>query len=360
MKGRDGSFPACWYREHNLAEKKYTILVVDDAPDNLDTMKLFLRNKYHVTAALNSRMALKAMEKVRPDLILLDVMMPGMDGVAFCRLIKSDPMTRDIPVIFVSTSIGDEERGIKAGGVDYITKPVNPSMILLRVDIHLALSRQKLELKSEVEKKTRELVDTQYEIIKKLSRAAEYKDNETGDHVLRVGLYARGIGRYLGMDESDVDNLFHAAPMHDIGKIGIPDHILLKPGKLDPEEWEIMKSHTSIGGDIIGGSSSPLLEVARIICLEHHEKWNGMGYPEGKQGRDISLYARIVAVCDVFDALVSERPYKKAWPEDRALALIKEERGVSFDPAVADAFATLFPQLMELKENISSIADTSY
>ncbi len=343
-----------------MAEEKYTILVVDDAPDNLDTMKKFLRSKYHVSAALNSRMALKALEKVRPDLILLDVMMPGMDGVELCQLIKSDPMTRDIPVIFISASIGDEERGIKAGGVDYITKPVNPAMILLRVDTHLALAHQKREVKREVEEKTRELVDTQYEIIRKLSRAAEYKDNETGDHVLRVGLYAREIGRYLGMDEKDVDNLFHAAPMHDIGKIGIPDHILLKPGKLDPDEWVIMKSHAAIGGDIIGDSASPLLEVARIICREHHEKWNGTGYPEGKQGRDISLYARIVAVCDVFDALVSERPYKKAWPEEKALDLIKEERGVSFDPAVADAFVTLFPQLMELKVNISSIADTSY
>lgn len=332
--------------------EKQTILVVDDTPENIDVLKGILGSDYKIKFAVNGKMALQLVEKSPPDIILLDVMMPGMDGFEVCQRLKKNPLTRAIPVIFVTakSETGDEEEGFKLGAVDYITKPVIPSIVQARVGTHLAMSDQKRELVKEVARKTAELNETRFEIIKKLGRAAEYKDNETGLHVIRMSHYCYHIARQYGFPEHEASILLQASPMHDIGKIGIPDNILKKPGKLDEKEWELMKTHTIIGGEIIGTHDAELLKVARIVCDEHHEKWNGQGYPLGLQKDGIDLYSRITAVADVFDALTSERPYKKEWPLEDAVNYIQKESGESFDPKVVDAFHRAMPMIATIKE----------
>jgi len=332
--------------------EKQTILVVDDTPENIDVLKGILGGEYKIKFAVNGTMALQLVEKSPPDIILLDVMMPGIDGFEVCQRLKKNPLTRAIPVIFVTakSETGDEEDGFKIGAVDYITKPVVPSIVKARVETHLALSDQKGELVKEVARITAELNETRFEIIKKLGRAAEYKDNETGLHVVRMSHYCYHIARQFGFQEHDASILLQASPMHDIGKIGIPDSILKKPGKLDEKEWELMKTHTSIGGEIIGTHDAELLKIARIVCDEHHEKWNGQGYPLGLQKDEIDLYSRITSVADVFDALTSKRPYKEEWPLEDAVNYIQKESGESFDPKVVDAFNKALPMIATIKE----------
>ncbi len=336
-------------------EAKLTVLVVDDSPENIDILHEILHMEYQIVFALNGQRALTLAQETHPDIILLDIMMPGMDGFEVCRRLKNNPLTKDIPVIFVTANNQpvDEEMGIKLGAVDYLAKPITPSIVRLRVEMHLALYNQRRELKKEVLRKTQELAETQFEIIKKLGTAAEFKDNETGLHVDRVSQYSCLIAKQMGLNEEEYDLILNASPMHDIGKIGIPDQILLKPGKLDPEEWEIMKSHSLIGSQIIGDHPAKLLQVARIICLQHHEKWNGEGYPDGLKGEEISLYARIVAVSDVFDALTSDRPYKNAWPVEKAADLICSESEISFDPSVIKAFKTVLLEMKQIREHFS-------
>lgn len=337
----------------NDTSSKQTILVVDDVPENIEILDGILRSQYKVKAALSGEKALKiAMQADAPDLILLDIMMPDMDGYEICKQLKAQSCTYKIPVIFV-TAMGefeDEARGFELGAVDYITKPVSPAVVRARVRTHLALYDQQRILEQKVKERTSELQATRLEIIRRLGRAAEYKDNETGLHVIRMSHYCRLVAQNSGMKEEDVDLLFNAAPMHDVGKIGIPDHILRKPGKLDPDEWGIMKKHAEIGARIIGQHSSELLETARILALTHHEKWNGKGYPHKLSGEQIPITGRIVAIADVFDALTSVRPYKAAWPVEKALALIKEERGQHFDPNVVDCFLNVFPEVLKIKE----------
>ncbi len=332
--------------------EKQTILVVDDTLENIDVLKGILGNDYKVQFAVNGKMALQVVEKSLPDIILLDVMMPGMDGFEVCRKLKKNPLTNAIPIIFVTAKIqsGDEEEGFKLGAVDYITKPVVPSIVKARVQTHLALSDQKRELVKEVNQKTIELNETRFEIIKKLGRAAEYKDNETGLHVVRMSKYCHEVAMAYGIPEHQAGLLLNASPMHDIGKIGIPDNILQKPGKLDEQEWGLMKTHTIIGGKIIGKHDSELLKIARIVCDEHHEKWNGQGYPRGLQKYEISLYARITAVSDVFDALTSKRPYKDEWSIEDAVDYVKKESGESFDPKVVDAFDKALVTIINIKQ----------
>jgi putative two-component system response regulator len=259
-------------------------------------------------------------------------MMPGMTGLEVCRQLKQNPQTAALPVIFVTalSDSKDEAEGFAAGAVDYISKPVSPPIVLARVP-HLSLVR------------VEELVETRLQIIQRLGRAAEFKDNETGLHVIRMSHYSRLLALAAGYGERFADELLNAAPMHDIGKIGIPDAILLKPGKLDADEWNIMRSHAEIGARIIGEDKSSLLQMAATIALSHHERWDGTGYPQGLQGEAIPLAARIVAIADVFDALTSKRPYKHAWTVDEAFALIASEAGKHFDPALAACFLGLRP-----------------
>ncbi|MEA1048751.1 two-component system response regulator [Lamprobacter modestohalophilus] len=330
-----------------------TILVVDDEPANIDLLVECLKDAYNVKAATRGERALRiARSGEPPDMILLDIMMPDMDGFEVCRQLKADLSTRHIPIIFITAKIGldDEIRGLELGAVDYITKPISPPIVQARVHAQLALYDQNRILDIKVREQTAQLNETRLAIIRRLGRAAEYKDNETGLHVIRMSHYAAIIGRAIGMDERNVDLLLNAAPMHDVGKIGIPDSILQKPGKLTPEEWDVMRTHAQIGADIIGDANgSELLEMARVVALTHHEKWDGSGYPNGLAGEQIPQVGRIVAIADVFDALTSVRPYKPAWSVERALELFHECRGTHFDPDLIPVFLEAMPEILTIR-----------
>jgi putative two-component system response regulator len=266
-------------------------------------------------------------------------MMPGMSGYEVCAALKAHPATASTPVIFVTalTETADEVEGFDAGAVDYITKPVSPPVVRARVRTHLSLVRME------------ELRASRLEIVQRLGLAAEYKDNETGLHVIRMSHFSRILGIAAGMTENEADDLLHAAPMHDVGKIGIPDRILQKPGPLDAEEWKIMQGHVTIGAEIIGEHDGGMLALARQIALTHHEKYDGSGYPNGLAGEDIPLVGRIVAIADVFDALTSVRPYKKAWTEEDAVTFLREQKGRHFDPQLVDLFADQMPAIREIR-----------
>ncbi len=324
----------------SLTKAVSRILVVDDQADNLQILKHILSDDYHLFFAKDGYRAIELAKRQRPDLILLDIMMPEIDGFETCRLLKADRETAKIPVIFVTALADheDESKGLACGAVDYITKPVCPEVVLARVKTHLSLVR------------VEELEETQLEVVQRLGRAAEYKDNETGLHVIRMSHYAELIAQALGTAPAFYKTLLHAAPMHDIGKIGIPDSILCKPGPLNDAEWLVMKQHPSIGADIIGSHYSPLLKMAKNIALTHHERWDGTGYPNGLKGKDIPLEGRIVAVADVFDALTNERPYKKAWPVEDAIDYVREAAGGHFDPHIVPVFLDLIPRVLSIKK----------
>ncbi|TDF37357.1 response regulator [Alteromonadaceae bacterium M269] len=331
---------------------KPIILVVDDTPENIDVLSGVLRNEYKVKAALNGEKALQIANKSpQPSMILLDIMMPGMDGYQVCAHLKENPLTAKIPVIFVTAKDqdNDEKKGLELGAADYITKPITPSLVLARVSTHLALYDQNLALEKKVQERTKELRDAQLKIIHRLGRAAEFKDNETGLHVTRMSHYARLIAGSLSLGKEREELIFNAAPMHDIGKIGIPDNVLLKNGKLNEEEWNLMKNHPQFGADIIGDHDSELLKVCQMIALTHHEKWDGSGYPNQLKGEEIPIEGRIVAVADVFDALTTERAYKKAWSVDDAINLIDENAGSHFDPNVVAHFHQVLPDILDIK-----------
>ncbi len=329
---------------------KPTVLVVDDTPDNIALLSEVLKQDYRIKAALNGPLALQiASATDKPDIILLDVMMPQMDGYEVCKALKRDPITAGIPIIFVTakSDVEDEKYGFSLGAVDYITKPISPPLVKARVKSQLVIYDQARHLEKLVQERTQELIQTRYEIIRRLGRAAEFKDNETGMHVVRMSWFSRYLAEEIGQSDEWCDLLFNAAPMHDIGKIGIPDRILLKPGKLDPDEWEIMQKHALYGAEILGEHASPLLQMAKEVAITHHEKWNGKGYPHGLRGDDIPLSGRIVAIADVFDALTSERPYKRAWSEEEAVALLQKEAGEHFDPALIPPFINCLPRIRE-------------
>ena len=321
-------------------ETRPAILIVDDEPTNLQVMRQILQNEYRLLFARDGHKALELARSERPHLILMDVMMPGMTGHETCRSLKQDPSTQSIPLIFVTalSDPEDEARGFELGAVDYIAKPVSPPIVMARVRTHLSLVRLD------------DLIESRRQIIERLGRAAEFKDNETGLHVIRMSRYARTLALASGWSEEAAEELMAAAPMHDIGKIGIPDAILLKPGALTPEEWAVMKTHPQIGADIIGADNSSILRMAREIALCHHEKWDGSGYPAGLKGDAIPLSARIVTVADVFDALTTARPYKKAWPVEEAIAHLKEGAGHHFDPHLVPLFLAQLPDILAIRE----------
>jgi putative two-component system response regulator len=332
-----------------------TILAVDDTPENLDVLRATFGSEFRLKVATDGAKALQiAWSSSPPDIILLDVMMPDMDGFEVCRRLKSDPRTSKIPVIFI-TALGherDQLRGLELGAVDYLQKPINPMLARVRVKNQLELYDRRCELEVAVAERTRELTETRMQIIFRLGRAAEFKDNETGDHILRMSEYSRILARQIGLDDGTVELIYHASPMHDIGKIGIPDRVLMKPGKLDAEEWEKMRQHPQLGADIIGIHEDLLLQAARDIALTHHEKWDGSGYPNQLKTDEIPLFGRIVALADVFDALTSVRPYKPAWTVEDAVALIRKESGSHFDPLVVDAFNHSIPLMVAYKQKL--------
>ena len=338
------------------------VLVVDDAAENLELMSELLRDKYRVKIANGGPAALRISRgQPAPDLMLLDIMMPDMDGYEVCRQLKADPATANIPVIFLTalSGIEDEQKGFRLGAVDYITKPVSPPLLQARVRTHLRLKaaadflRDKNHyLEAEVARRTREVTAIQDVTIQVMASLAETRDNETGNHIRRTQHYVRLLAEQLrfhprfsaGLDERTIDLLFKSAPLHDIGKVGIPDRILLKPGKLDAEEWEIMKTHARLGAEAIERAESTLgldvdfLRIAKQIAAGHHEKWDGSGYPGGLSGDAIPLAARLMALADVYDALISRRCYKEPFSHAQAAAIIDEGKGKHFDPAVVEAF----------------------
>jgi putative two-component system response regulator len=329
-----------------------TVLIVDDVPSNIHVLGSLLSRDYVVKVATDGIQALRStMSEPRPDLILLDVMMPDMDGYEVLRQLKDHPVTRQIPVIFVTAKgeIDDETRGFDLGAADYITKPIVPRIVEARVRTHLALHDQHRDLENRVRQRTQELDESRLHLIACLGRAANYRDNETGLHVQRVGRSAYELALRAGMAVAEAELLLYAAPLHDIGKIGIPDPILFKTSKQDPEEWRIMQTHVEIGARIIGDVPSDLLQMARTVALTHHERWDGAGYPHRLTGEQIPLVGRIVALADVFDALTSERPYKRAWPAEEAFALIRQESGRQFEPRLVTLFLEMDAELRMIR-----------
>jgi putative two-component system response regulator len=329
---------------------------VDDSAANRSFIQESLADEFSVVVAEDGTEALAVARRTpAPALILLDVNMPGIDGYETCRLLKEDPRTRSIPVIFL-TSLSkeeDEERGLSLGAVDYIRKPFSVPILKARVRTQLELLRYREYLETLVEERTRALRETQKEVIFRLAQAAEYRDNDTGSHIKRIGYYSAVLAERLDFPRVEVNTLFYASSMHDIGKIGIPDNILLKPGKLDDEEWVVMKQHPTIGAGLLEGHPSDLLRVAARVARTHHEKWDGTGYPAGLSGEEIPMEGRIVAICDVFDALLSIRPYKRAWTFDESLDEINRYSGRHFDPVVVHTFNDVFPELVSIKKRFA-------
>jgi putative two-component system response regulator len=347
------------------SQPKPTILVVDDTPENIELLCDVLDAKYRTRIAVNGERALKiAFSDNKPDLILLDIMMPGMSGYEVCQALKANPATRDIPVIFVTamSEIADEEKGLELGAVDYLTKPISPPIVLARVKTHLAMKSvqdflrdQNKFLETEIGKRTLELIALQDVTIHAMASLAETRDNETGNHIRRTSLYVKALAEKLSthprfgyfLTEKNIELLFKSAPLHDIGKVGIPDRILLKPGRFEPHEFEIMKTHTTLGRDAILaaekelGIEVPFLKYAKEIAYSHQEKWDGSGYPQGLAGDAIPISARLMAVADVYDALISKRVYKEGMPHEKAVEIIVQGKGSHFDPDMVDAFLAL-------------------
>ncbi|MBI1891338.1 MAG: two-component system response regulator [Burkholderiales bacterium] len=354
--------------------KKQTILIVDDTPDNISLLSALLKDHYKIKIATNGAKALQiAAAQPQPDLILLDVMMPEMDGYETCERLKADRVTEDIPVIFLTakSQAQDEETGLKLGAVDYISKPISPPIVMARVatQLHLQHARQCLKNQNEhlellVVERTHQLVKMQDATILAMASLAETRDNETGNHIRRTQNYIVAIARKLQshprfsavLTNENIDLLYKSAPLHDIGKVGVPDSILLKPGKLDDEEFAIMKLHTVYGRDTIMlvekylGGSNDFLTFAREIAYSHQEKWDGSGYPLGLKGDDIPVSARLMAIADVYDALISKRVYKPAFSHEKSMEIMKNGRGLHFDPDVYDAF-------MEIEQEVLAIAE---
>ncbi|HOO63691.1 MAG TPA: response regulator [Synergistaceae bacterium] len=326
------------------------LLIADDDAVSLRLLSWHLREMGEIVTCLNGTSALEKSVQMLPDMILLDVAMPEMNGYEVCRKLKALPQTRNIPVIFI-TGMDDEKaeaEAFAAGAVDFVTKPFKPEVLRARTGTHLELKGFRDELEKQVRQRTRELQKTQMEILRRLAMVAEYRDSYAEAHLSRMRKVAELLCRSLGMDSEITEEIASATILHDLGKIAVPDSILLKPGKLTPEEYEVMKRHPLTGGELLEGLNSPLFRTAREIALTHHEKWNGTGYPAGLAGEEIPLGGRIVALCDVFDALIQERPYKSSWTPDEAFQEISRGRGTHFDPDLTDLFLSLEKEIRKI------------
>ena len=337
------------------------LLIVDDEPVNVKLLERTLAKAGYsnIESTLDPRKVCDLFADGDHDLVLLDLNMPYMDGFAVMNALQ-ERFDTPPPVLVLTAQSAQEFRtqALELGAQDYVTKPFERNELLHRVKnlLESKLYRHGLErlnesLEEKVNERTCQLNETRLQVVRRLGRAAEYRDNETGLHIVRMSKISYLLGKAMGMDDYQSDLLLNASPMHDIGKIGIPDHILLKPGKFEPDEWEIMKQHAQIGADILEGEDSDLLTMARDIALTHHEKWDGSGYPNGLKGEAIPLVGRICALADVFDALTSERPYKKAWTVEDALQLIHENRGSHFDPDLVDAFMLNIDDILAIRNS---------
>ncbi|MBU6367084.1 MAG: two-component system response regulator [Gemmatimonadetes bacterium] len=356
------------------ADRRRTILIVDDSPDNLAVVGGMLKDHYGVLLCTDGEQALALVRgDAPPDLILLDVVMTGMSGYDVCRILKADRATRDIPVIFLTslTSPEDESRGLEIGGADYVAKPVNPRVLLSRVRMQLQVKAsvdfvrdQNAYLEAEVQRRTRELTAIQEVTIMTLASLAETRDSDTGKHIRRTQHYVKALAEALRdhprfreqLTPSAIDVIYKSAPLHDIGKVGVPDRILLKPGRYTPEEFEVMKRHPTLGREAVEAAEQALgidvefLRMAKEIAYGHQEKWDGTGYPQGIRGDAIPVSARLMAVADVYDALISRRVYKEGMPHEKAVAIIAESSGTHFDPDMVDAFLRIHEQFRAIAQ----------
>lgn len=337
------------------------ILIVDDKPANVALLEDMLEEEGYenLVSTTDPRMVLPLCREERFDLILLDIRMPHMSGIDVMVQLREALQVEYLPILVLTaqTDLQTRKESLKAGAKDFLTKPFDHWEVLLRIRNTLETShyynRQVMraeDLESEVRKRTRELRDAQLEIVRRLGRAGEYRDNETGMHVMRMSKVCHLMARKMGFDEAACEHILYASPMHDVGKIGIPDSILLKEGPLSRSEWEIMKRHTLIGKEILGDHASEIIQMAGNMALYHHEKWDGTGYPFGMRGPDTPVYARIVTVSDVFDALTSARPYKEPWPVEKAVAFVVENAGIHFDADLVRVFMDILPDVLKIRE----------
>lgn len=355
---------------------KKNVLIVDDSPENIKRLKIILEDKYNIKAAIDGLKAWNALEANSDiSIILLDINMPVMNGYELCEKLKADPRFEEIPVIFITASQeeDDESKGFELGASDFITKPFSVTKVRARVDAHVSLHTQKIKLREtiteldeykdnlesmvqeglyEISQLNEEITSTQKEVILNFGSIAESRSKETGLHVKRVATYSYLLAKFYGLDEDDAQLLKMASPMHDIGKIGIPDNILHKAGKLDLQEWKTMQTHSELGFNMLNHSERPLFKAASVIAYEHHEKWDGSGYPRGLAGEDIHIYGRITALADVFDALGSDRCYKKAWEDEKIFNLFKDEKAKHFDPKLIDIFFDNLDSFLEVREKL--------
>ncbi|HET8731082.1 MAG TPA: HD domain-containing phosphohydrolase [Moraxellaceae bacterium] len=346
------------------AIRRAHILVVDDEETNLKLVDGILRNRgfENVTLVSDPREVVASYQARRPALVLLDLNMPHLDGFEVMAQLKAlnDPLLPPIVILTAQSGRDFLLRALEAGARDFVAKPFDRHELMMRVRnlleaemAHRLLHDQKSVLEEMVRQRTEELHHTRLQIVQRLGRAAEYRDEETGNHILRMSHTCALLARKIGWSEYQIDLILNASPMHDIGKIGIPDAILLKPGRFTPPEWEVMKTHAAIGGQLLDGDSSDLMVMARDIALSHHEKWDGSGYPGGLAGEAIPMAGRIAALADVFDALTSCRPYKPAWPVEMALDYVRAQRGNHFDPQLVDVFFTIVPQVLEVRDRFA-------
>ncbi|MBU3918137.1 response regulator [bacterium] len=367
----------------NKDESKPLILIVDDNPINLDVLVETLQADYRLSVSKNGKKALEYAKEYKPQLILLDIMMPEMDGFKVCEILKSSPDTKNISIIFITAlhETVNVTKGFDIGAVDYITKPFNPIEVRARVKTHISLVHYQTNLEEKVHLRTAQLESAnikltlmQKEIIQRLGKAAEYKDNETGQHVIRVSIYSGLVAETLGLSPDTVELIRTCSPMHDVGKIGIPDGVLLKQGRLNKKEWEIMKTHSLIGAEILRPmpednenqskvhdkifqvihqiGDSKLLETSMNIAAYHHERWDGTGYPNGLSKDEIPIEARIVSVVDVYDALSSNRPYKNEFSEEKCQKILREMAGVNLEPRIVDAFFDSIGEIVKIKSEL--------
>lgn len=344
--------------ENPLEMYEADILIVDDTLANLQLLTSILKEEgYKVRPASSGAMALQAIDKKLPDLILLDIKMPEMNGYEVCEKLKSQLHTSDVPIIFISAlnDIQDKVKAFDAGGVDYINKPFQVEEVKARVNTHLNLNAYQQDMAKQVAEGVQkinvlqqEIIDTQRELIFTMGEICETRSQETGQHVKRVSEYAHLLAKLYGCKDADLIHL--AAPMHDIGKVAIPDAILNKTARLTEDEWIIMQTHTTLGFNMLSFSKRPLLQMAATIALEHHEKWDGTGYPQGLAGEQISLAARVTALADVFDALGSARCYKTAWNLEDILMYLEKKRGEQFEPKIIDLFFKHLDEFLQIRD----------
>ena len=351
--------------------QKATILIVDDQMTNILLLESILQNAGYtnIHSTQDPTEVVSLVKKLNPDLICLDIRMPQMNGFQIMGQLKIIQKDAYLPIL-VLTSEEDREtrlRALDSGAKDFLHKPFDKIEVIMRIRnlletslLNRTILLQKETLEETVRVRTQQLKETQLEIVHRLAQAAEYRDNETGSHIVRMSHYAVVLGRACGMNEEECDILLHATPMHDVGKLGIPDRILLKPGKLDADEWEIMKEHTVIGAQLLSNSQSPILQMGETIALTHHERWDGSGYPNRLGGEDIPLVGRICAISDVFDALSSKRCYKESWPLENVLQELRSLSGIQFDPRLIEIFDELLPVILDIQRTYTDIGTPQF